>query len=869
MPNRACHAPIRAAVGKDLTDEQIDEIMRRVTAELDYGRIEGNVAARLSRKPLTPEQIKAVIAKQTRAMFLEGLLKRRMEAAHKVAMERFEASIAAMPDTVGGKAFDAAEKIRAYNTGSERTGTNLAFSVEAEGKARFNQVMSKLDEAIEASGAKDLLNPMFNKAGREEFERKVAIETARANGADLPATGDDMAVSVGKALATSLEEVRLQQNNVGAWIKPRPGYIAKQNHDAMKLAGGFWAGGVEAKAKAFQKWHDYIRPRLSEETFKDIDISEFDAARLARNGDDARRAFLEVVWENIVYGQRLENGKVERTSTGAGYEFEYRAPTSKARAVSKDRTLHFTSPDSWLEYHRQYGQGSLYSVVVGQIEGGTRNAALMNRWGPNPEAAFQNVLEQTATKLRNEGGPSSGETIDRLEGKGKASLLSGNLLNEWDVLTGRTQQAHDLKIAAVGNVIRLDQRLSKLGGAVLAGLGPDQAIASAVMKRHGLRYLDGYTGAFGGILRMNGKAQAEAGKLLGVGAKAAAMDMAARFEAGDGVAGMSAALTNMLFKVTGFNFVMDGHRRGIAAMWSSWAAEQARHGFDQLPEATRAQLGRYGLGAADWEAVRGNVATLSDGNRYLHFDGIEGERGLKWRAYVAQMIDDTLTEPGVREQAKLTGGLQRGTVWGEVVRCFTQFKAFPLTYMTRHLNPTVERAVAGEAGARMDMAHLIIASTLMGFVAMQAKQLAKGQTPRPLTDEEGNPRLDTWVAALMQGGGMGLYGDFLFANYSRAGGPIETISGPAIGEAGNVLKLMARLANFTKYDDDTIGDIGADSLRLIKSNTPFANVWFARHALDQLILFRMQEAISPGYLERYQDRMKKEQGTEYIVKPAV
>ena len=859
MADTTCHAPIRAAVGDRLTPDEIDALIERVKADLDTATIERGVARRLKamKRDLTPAQVRAIIAKTTHNALKEGLIERRVKAYAAKSRALRDAIIAAMPDQVHGKAFDAADKLRAYNAGADALGTGLGLSVEAEAKGRFSVLLTPLDEALERSGAKGLLDPLFNKAAREAFEDKVAVEIARANGADVAATGDHAAETIGKALATAGEAGRIMQNNEGAWIDKLPGYVARQNHDALKVSGGFWNLGAGGRARAFTAWRAFITPLLDEATFADLGHYDFDERLLARHDGDVRAAFLETVWNNIVLSSRIGD-------VGSDFEYEFKTPASKARSVSAGRTLHFKDPQAWLSYHRRFGQGSLYGVIVRQLEGAARNSALLHRWGPNPEAAFAAHIDRAVGEVRNAQGAAGVPTVNKLKGQGVESL-AGNLHNEWEVLTGKAGAPAELRIAAIGNAIRVDQRLSKLGGAVLASLGPDQAIAAHVFRQHGGQFLDGYRGAFSGVLQLDRATKVEVGRMLGIGAREAAMEMASRFDAADGVSGMSSALTNMLFKATGFESVMNGHRRGLASMWSTFAASHADKVFGELPPAFRDQLDRFGVTAADWEAVRKNVTTLSDGNRYLHFDGLSGDLGIKMRAYMAQFLDDSLTEPGIREQAKLTLGTKRGDVLGEAVRCFTQFKAYPVTYLTRHFSPAISAVRAGDSGAVMNMAHLLVASTLFGYLAMQAKQLSKGLTPRPLIDDDGHWRADTWIAALLQGGGLGIYGDFLFGEYSRAGGVVETLAGPSVASFADIVKLVSKVARVDEYQDNTPTDIASDAVGVLKANTPFLNVWFLRYAIDTTVMHLVQDQISPGYAGRYQDRMKQQQGTQYLL----
>ncbi len=63
-------------------------------------------------------------------------------------------------------------------------------------------------------------------------------------------------------------------------------------------------------------------------------------------------------------------------------------------------------------------------------------------------------------------------------------------------------------------------------------------------------------------------------------------------------------------------------------------------------------------------------------------------------------------------------------------------------------------------------------------------------------------------------------------------------------------------------------DAAGDAARFGITMLPGANIWYTRWALDYLVLFRMQEAMSPGYLERYEKRVERQTGAGFMVSPS-
>jgi uncharacterized protein YoxC len=159
--------------------------------------------------------------------------------------------------------------------------------------------------------------------------------------------------------------------------------------------------------------------------------------------------------------------------------------------------------------------------------------------------------------------------------------------------------------------------------------------------------------------------------------------------------------------------------------------------------------------------------------------------------YTDRIQHGAVIRGGAREKAMTTAGLQSGTGWGEAVRMIMQFKNYPISFVTQILGryaledrflripgALARRVIADPQGTGSQVAQLIILVTTLGYVAGALKDILKGKTPRDPTD----PR--TAIASFVQGGGAGLYGDYLFARVNRFGGTVgEAAVGPEIGRA--------------------------------------------------------------------------------------
>jgi hypothetical protein len=152
------------------------------------------------------------------------------------------------------------------------------------------------------------------------------------------------------------------------------------------------------------------------------------------------------------------------------------------------------------------------------------------------------------------------------------------------------------------------------------------------------------------------------------------------------------------------------------------------------------------------------------------------------------------------------------------------------------------------------MAHLLVASTVFGYLAMSAKDIVNNRTPKEFSWK-------TFLASFLQGGGAGIYGDFLFADYTRYGHDLlDTLFGPTATTVSDATKMIS---NTIQGKPPGVKDF----YRLTINNVPGANIWWSRGALNYLFGYAFIESIQPGYLATLQSNLKKNFGQDFIFDP--
>ena len=156
---------------------------------------------------------------------------------------------------------------------------------------------------------------------------------------------------------------------------------------------------------------------------------------------------------------------------------------------------------------------------------------------------------------------------------------------------------------------------------------------------------------------------------------------------------------------------------------------------------------------------------------------------------------------------------------------------------------------------------MMLGTTAMGYISVATKDILKGKEPQEVFSDDFSKSKDAFIRAFTQGGGAGIYGDFIFGEFNRYGqSPLETFAGPTLGTAGDVLKLWAKFRD----GDDTAGD----AAQLMLRNTPFMNLFYGKLAVDYLFAYELTEFVNPGYFKRIERRMKKDTDQEFYFPPS-
>ncbi len=629
-------------------------------------------------------------------------------------------------------------------------------------------------------------------------------------------TGDARAAGIAKLWTDSAETLRQRFNRAGGAIARRKDWGLPQTHEPHLVA-----------AADKGDWINFTRERLQLEAMTNADGAQLSPGEL------------DLLLQDI-YATISTDG-LNKLIPGA------KGGTKLANRRQEHRVLVFKDADSWLEYADRFGKPDLFGTMTSHMDSMAHDIALLEILGPNPHAAFR-LLEDVTIK------------------DGAGALARAHNESLFRIVNGNTERNASPKLADFADAVRSWLVAAKLGSATLSAAS-DVGFVAITAKWNGLPF----TRVMRQMLTQLNPAN-EADRIIATKMGLTAMQWsnammtANRYSeiVGRGAAGKAAEFT---LRASGLTAWTDAWKRGFGMELFGLLGDQVDRPFARLADKTQSAFNRYGIDAGMWEDIRATALLEHGGARYVSIENIAAREDLpiqRRELLNARMQEMVLTEanfavpePDARARVLTSGALfgqgSRGTFSGEVARGTFQFKGFPVSALLFH----VYRAINAKGGPINPLAYsaqLMIATTLLGGLAIQLKEISRGKNPRPVNDAR------FWPAAMIQGGGLGIYGDFLFSDVNRFGGGLtSSIAGPFTDLIDDTAKLtLGQVWDVAQHRDT---NIAGEVLDYARRYTPGGSLWYGRLVFEREVLDQLQLMADPkakaSFRRREQNRRRR------------
>lgn len=678
-----------------------------------------------------------------------------------------------------------------------------------------NEMLTSVVEAIE------VVEPRFLGLISDPAKELQFVKAVLGEKVDDPAM-----VRAAKAYNEGVEAGRLRANAAGADIGKLDYSYLPQPHDVGRIA----RAGAE-------KWAADTLPKLKRDQYVRADGSLMD--------DTEVMELLTGAWDTLA-----TEGRNKRVPGAA------RGGSRASRFDEAHRVIHFKDGESYIAYLSDYGRGSMLDAIAGHVGMMAKTIGMMEELGANPNATYRLLKDLAEQKDNITGARRDLATLDMI----------------FDTLNGTTAQPVSARLADAFQGVRNFTTAVKLQGVMLSAI-TDAPLQVITAKANGVPMGKAMASMFNGF----GKEKQAYARGLAIGMDEISGEIA-RWHTDNFTQGWTSKLASATMKATLVEGWSNGLRRGFSLQLSETLGRMRSQDWDALSKWDRIRFEQGGVTQTDWKIWQLAKGTDYKDAQLLTKDGIRNipddvlaangfnagdvnRATARLLGYLDKEAHTAVLTPDIATRAAMQQGTKSGTLGGEVQRTLLLFKSFAVGIVQRHLRrinsiPTTQ----GKAAYSVAM---LTSLTAFGAMSLQLKDIVNGKDPRDMTTGK------FWMAAFLQGGGIGIYGDIIYTSMggNARGGQANwtSLAGPVFGTAADALDLT--LGNAYKAAQGKKTDFGADALRFTKGNTPFLNLWYLRGAVDHMVLHDLQEQANPGYLKRMRKRSQKEWNQDYWWEP--
>ena len=761
-----------------------------------------------------------------------------------------------------------AEGLIAIMVGSNRRVTGARSSVAVLQNASVNQLIAGFNAKLRKNNLELLFRDGLQGMTEAETQRRVTRTMAELNQQQtvteqrlgqkprVTEKNKDI-IKLAEIMEEYSEMIRQKLNDRGANIEKMWGYIVKQSHDPYSVRNAANVLGknlddVEGSSnynKNFKVWKDFVMQKL-------------DKDRTFANTNNVDEFMIEAF--NSLIGNKY------LLADGANNSYGGKTSKDIAKGSNVKRVLHFKTPDDWFDYNDKFGVGNLKESFFSGIQTAGRNIGMMDGLGTKPLDNFEKIRFAVRKSLAK-------------QEKDISDIATYTQFDKFmKVIDGSIYTVEGFGLARYSAIARAIASMAKLGGATISAAA-DVGIYGSEMRFQGRSFLGGMAEAMGSLLKIkNTKQKKDIAQMLGFIVDNTIYDMSARHQVGDNLSKGWSSTQRTFFKYNALAWWTNTLKEGSMLGMANYFARQKNLEFGKLNKQLQELFSMYDIDATKWDVIRKtamekaddgmefiNIGMLdqitdADMKKILNLDKVtESQLRIekdKFKASVSGMLLDrsiyAVIEPDARTKGTMTQGTLAGTGMGEAIRFVGQFKAFPMAignkvlgreiaFLRKGPNQDIGRGIKG-------LASIVVVSGFMGYISMTAKDLLKGKEPRDPNN------IKTIMAAFLQGGGLGIYGDVLFKEQRDAGSVVAGLIGPAPTTAVDLgLALKYALSGEG-------GKAGKAAYRTVSSNIPFLNLFYIKTIFDYMIGFQIMETMNPGVLKRVEKRMKKDYNQEYL-----
>ncbi len=768
---------------------------------------------------------------------------------------------------------DPLEGLTAVMVGSNNRVAAARASAAVQQNATVNQLIAGFNAKLRTAKVDNLFDKGLDGISEAEVQRRVtrtmyelSSEQTDIAGVKIkpPVTETNQSiVKLADIMESYSEMIRQKLNDRGANIQKLWGYIVKQSHDPASIRNAAAILGVKNietdPSLKLKRDINYNRNFLA---WKNFVMEKLDTDRTFANTDNVDEFMIDV-YNSLVGNKYL-------IADGVSNSYGARSSADVAKGSKFKRVLHFKTADDWFDYNDKFGVGNLKESFFSGLQTAGRNLGIIDALGTKPKENMDKIRFAVHDRLKK-------------QGKDVGSIKNFRKLDKYmKVIDGSIYTVENFGVARYSAIARTLASMARLGGATISALA-DVGIYGSEVRYQGRSFLGGMAEALASLGRIkNTKQKKEIAEMLGFINDNTIYDMSARHQVGDNLNKGWTKAQRTFFKLNLLSWWTNSLKEGSMLGLANYFAKQKNLEFKNLNKQLQELFTMYDINPTKWDVIRKTaMEKADDGKEFINIGLLDQisdadvkkitglkkitERQIriekeKFKAAVSGILLDrtiyAVIEPDARVKGFMTRGTLAGTGAGEAIRFFGQFKAFPISIVQKVLGRELDYFKGrkqGDIGRGIrGMGALMVTSAMLGYMSMTLKDLLKGRSPRDIRKPK------TIMAALLQGGGLGIYGDVLFNEVRDKFALLGGLVGPIGVTTADVL--MA-IKHGTRLEFSKASKSAYDA---VTAMIPFYNLFYIKSAFDYMIGYQIMETIKPGILERIENRMEKDYNQHFL-----
>jgi len=525
--------------------------------------------------------------------------------------------------------------------------------------------------------------------------------------------------------------------------------------------------------------------------------------------------------------------------------------------------------NAYLEMTDKYGggQGGYFPSMQSHAAKMSRELSMLQLQGPNYRGNLASLFEEArnaAADIKVDGGLKQtklqkiGQTL--LRGVGLDGEIAARRMMRY--MTGELSGAESEVVAGIFQGTRSFLTAANMGSAVLTAVPADTVNWAMASNYRGLQAGRLASAIVDQMFKDTPDKEAFATR-LGVVAHASSRAAIGTKQFGDQIvgSGIMSRMSDFIIRSQGLHVWDSAIKRAFPMEFLASFGDRMGKTFDQVDEPFKGFLSDYGFTQDEWSKLSAAEYAPVGEAKFLMPDSLPDDL----RTKMMSAINDEkqfayLAGSSNRVRALTTGGMKGGAVPGEIVHSLFLFKQFPISMIATWGARAAQDAGGGKLATA---AQLGIFMTMAGALALQSRAVVQGKDPEDMK----NPWF--WHEAALQGGALGLYGDFIKEGFSRSG---TSLTEAALGPMGSIPAALQRLTSGARRaaENGEHTNFGSALASDIQRFTPGNNLWYGRLLFQRYLFDNIRKQVDPDYghsFARMRENAMKLKGQDFYWAP--